>query len=517
VPAMGLGASLGLGPRAARWAVVLLAIAVAVPATTVLGKGGEGGPIGERDTSCWPCHVGWATPLKSFYNLLPPAEAGAPVGEEFDFVVQLQNPWLQEIIYIEPRLDLSRAPSLQFAGGPEPLAGLELPGAINLQPTSPPDPLNPLGVLRGNATVPLAVALGVTYVDITVTPTDTSPNGPTLTLNLFTGSATPSGPPTSTTTAPGPGQPAVLVFPTVEDIGAVGGTGNWTLEAEVQSASQAGIPTQGNRIDFTVTVNARAETTDKTLLIQPQNVKIAKLSSFIFTYRLKAVSEPAAGEMVGLGLNGTMYYKHDDSSTDDFANVTKDYDKEIPVTMAADGSGRVITVGPQDGGFVVVQPKNGASIDTLSEVVGYLAGFLLVASIWTGGMFGKASRRQLNSVFGSAKRRVAFHNFLSYGIILFAAIHTVLFIVETAYYWTLGVLWGGLAILSMVGLGITGAWQVGMIRRWNYATWRWSHYGLAVAAIVFSLVHMALDGVHFAFVQESIDWSDPLDPRSVTK
>jgi hypothetical protein len=28
---------------------------------------------------------------------------------------------------------------------------------------------------------------------------------------------------------------------------------------------------------------------------------------------------------------------------------------------------------------------------------------------------------------------------------------------------------------------------------------------------------MALDGVHFAFVQESIDWSDPLDPRSVTK
>lgn len=68
----------------------------------------------------------------------------------------------------------------------------------------------------------------------------------------------------------------------------------------------------------------------------------------------------------------------------------------------------------------------------------------------------------------------------------------------------------------MFGLGLTGAFQVGMIRRWNYAAWRWSHYGLAVGAILFTLVHMALDGVHFDFIQETIDWTDPLDPRDTT-
>lgn len=506
-----------MGAGATRWGIVLLALAVAIPTTTVFARGGEGGPIPEKNTSCWSCHVGWVTPLKTFYTFIPPAEAGAPVGQEFDYVVQLQNPWLQEITFIVPRVDLAQAPSLQFAGGPEPIAGLELNGSITLQASPAPNPLNPSGLVGGSATVPLTVALGVTYVDLTLTPADTTLNGPTLTLNLYTGTAAPPGPPTNSSTAPGPGQPATLVFPTVEIVGANGGAGNWTIEAKVENAQRAGVPSQGNRIPFVLTVNARAETTDKTLLIQPQNVKIAKLTSFLFTYRLKAVAEPGVGEVVGLGLNGTMYFEHLDSSTDNFANVTKDYGKPLAVTMAPDGSGRVIIVGPQDGGFVVVQPKNGASIGTLSEAIGYVAGFLLIASVWTGGMFGKASRRQLNGVFGSAKRRVAFHNFLSYGILLFASIHTVMFIIETAYYWTLGVLWGGLAILAMFGLGLTGAFQVGMIRRWNYATWRWSHYGLAVAAIVFSMVHLALDGVHFAFIQESIDWSDPLDPRSVTK
>ena len=46
---------------------------------------------------------------------------------------------------------------------------------------------------------------------------------------------------------------------------------------------------------------------------------------------------------------------------------------------------------------------------------------------------------------------------------------------------------------------------------------RYPDYGMAIAAIVFTLVHMALDGVHFGFVQEAIDWNDPLDPRTVTK
>jgi hypothetical protein len=486
------------------WGIVLLVAAVALPAATVLGKGGEAGPIDEKATSCWPCHKDWANQnLKSFYDILPPPEAGAAVGQQFDYVVQLQNPWLQEVIFVEPALDLSNAPSLTFAGGPEPKVGVQIPGSIPVQPKQPaipPDPSNPFGSPDGFVT--FSVPVGITSLHVKLTPGDTTQTGPTLHLKAYQGVNQPTGAPTKDAKAGGPGQSVEV------DLPAAGG--NWTIEAVADQYTDLGAPKTGTSVPFIVTFDAKVDTAGKALLKQPQTVDVKKHSSFLFTFGLKAVKEPQPGETVRILVNGTMYYLHDLATTDDYANITKEGPKPLNVVMA---NNRVTVQAPADGGFPVVQPQNGATMDKLSEIVGYASAFLLISSIWTGGMFGKASRRQLNGVFGSAKRRVAFHNFLSYGILLAASAHTVLFIIETAFYWTLGVLWGGLAILSMFGLGITGAWQVGMIRRWNYGVWRWSHYGLAVAAILFTLVHMALDGVHFAFVQEALHWHDPLDPR----
>src|SRR5688572_22192920 len=115
-----------------RWGAVLLVLAVAVP-VAILGKGGEGGPVNERDTSCWPCHVGWTPPLKTFFDIVPPAEAGAAVGEEFEYVVRVQGVWVPpadgpRLRLVSPTLDISNAPSLQFAGGPEPIPPTDLPG-----------------------------------------------------------------------------------------------------------------------------------------------------------------------------------------------------------------------------------------------------------------------------------------------------------------------------------------------------------------------------------------------------
>jgi hypothetical protein len=495
-----------------RWAVVLLVLSVAVPAA-ILAKGGEGGPIPERETSCWPCHVGWAVPLRTLYTIIPPAEAGANVGEEFEYVVRVQGGWVPPgdgpyLKLIAPTLDISGAPSLQFAGGPEPLAGVELQAAAVLQSGVPPVPPPTSGgppVARGHVVQPIPD--GVTYIRVTLAPAN--PTGQTqFRINVYPGATEPAGAPAYTARAPAPGAPIVLELLTAQDVAGYG-TGNWTIEGVVDNYQDLGVPDlAGQR--FIVTVEARAETSDLTSLPLAFATNVAKGASFLFTYGLEAGRDPAAGEQVFLTVNTTEYYKHKDSSTDDWANVTKEFGDPLLVQKAADG--RVVIVGPSEPPGPPA-PFNGWSVDTLSEAVGYASAFLLISSIWTGGMFGKASRRQLNTVFGSAKRRVAFHNFLSYGIILAATVHTVLFIVETAYYWTLGVLWGGLAILGMFGLGLTGAYQVGMIRKWSYGFWRWSHYGLACAAILFTLVHMALDGVHFGFIQEAIDWNDPLDPR----
>ena len=487
--------------------MVLLVLAVALP-VAIYAKGGEAGPVDEKATSCWPCHVGWSPPLKTFFDIIPPAEAGAAPNQEFDYVVRLQGVWAPPgdgpyLRLVAPTLNLGAAPSLQFAGGPQPIAGVELPGSLNLESPTPP---------VGNAFVVQEIPVGMTVVSVKLQPGDTSPAGPQLRMNIYPGATEPGGTPKFSERAPAPGQPVEHLFEGNELLDL--GYGNWTVEAVADDLPSFGVPTAGSQ-PFKVVVTARAETGGATALTLPLNTNVGKGASYLFTYGLMATKDPGPDEVIGLVVNTTEYYQHKDKGTDDFANVTKTYAQPLRVSKN-ETDGRIVVLGPV-GGARPPAPFNGATMDTISEAVGYLSGFLLLASIWTGGIFGKASRRQLNTVFGSAKRRVAFHNFLSYGIILAAAIHMVLFIIETAYYWTLGVLWGGIAILAMAGLGITGAWQVGMIRKWSYGVWRWSHFGLSIAAIVFTLVHMGLDGVHFGFVQEALHWNDPLDPRSVVK
>jgi hypothetical protein len=486
-----------------RWAVVLLVAAVGVSASTVVARGGGAGPpIDEKQTPCWGCHKDWpAEKLPTFFTLLPPAEAGAAVGEPFQYIVQVQNPWRHDIVFVEPALDISGAPSLQFAGGPDPIVAKPLSGNIPISPTpNPGNPNNPFGSPSGKVT--FEAPIGVTTLSADLVPADASATGPKLHMRAFTGTEATGTPAKDCGAAPSPGATVHCDLPLQG--------GNWTIEARADSFQDLGAPTSGGSVPFVVKYTARVDI-QGTLLKLPQTVDVAKHSSSLVIFGLKATKEPGAGEAVKLWMNATEHYAHKEAANPDFANTTKAGPAPLAVTSK---DGRVVITAPAGTtSFGVAAPRNGATMGTISEAVGYASALLLVSSVWTGGMFGKASRRQLNGVFGTAKRRVAFHNFLSYGILLAASIHTVLFIIETGYYWTVGVIWGGLAILSMFGLGLTGAFQVGMIRRWNYAVWRWSHYGLAVAAIVFTLAHMGLDGAHFSAVQNFFHWKDPLDPR----
>lgn len=493
-----------------RVGILLLALLVALPAATVLAqRGGEGGPIPERQTTCWDCHVAWPTPLKTFYNIVPPPQAGAGLGEPFEFVVQLQGAWVPPgdgpyIHYFEPALDLTAAPSLDFVSNVEPKLET-LQGAISVNPATLAQPQSSFQVTE--------IPVGSTRLDIRLVPNDTNAaTGPDLTLNIYPGVTQPTGSPAASINLGTRGAVETFSLATVQDFSGFG-YGNYTVEAVATPAQSLG-PSL-NTIGYSIEVDASAESTGERIQIQPTRQTLAKGASILFRYQLQANAVPAPGEVARLLVNATVYYEHTDGSTDNYANITKSFARDIEVTSA---DPRIVLNADLGGTTVVGAPvlQNGASLDTVSEAVGYGSAFLLIASIWTGGMFGKASRRQLNTVFGTAKRRVAFHNFLSYGLILFASLHTILFIVEAAYHWTLGLLWGGPSVLAMFGLGVTGALQVQMIRRWNYGFWRWSHYGLAVAAIVFTLVHMALDGVHFGFIQEAIGWNDPLDPRNVS-
>ncbi len=437
------------------------------------------------DAQCYSCHWNWSpTAMKTMYRIIPIPGVEAAVGEEFEYTVQVQNAWIADMIHWEPNLDVANAPSLSFTGGEEP-TNLLLDGVLEREtPTQPYAEEITFDVL-GNTTDLVVV----------VTPSQTGGLSPDISLTLVTGDGTRLEP----IDRSGPGGAEQFELHDAAEIAGLG-LGTWT--AIVQGGDTAVLAPQVTlRADAWYNISA----TTKQFLVSDTDVGPGL--SILFTWNLRADTVPGPEEAIRVTVNGTAYYDHV-GPEEDYGNFTKHVD--IPVS---DSGGNVLL-----GTGVAVDPTalvtGGVSMARVSEAVGYATTFLLIASVWTGGMFGKASRRNLNHVFGSARRRVAFHNFVSYGLTAAALVHLVLFIIETNYEWTLGIIWGGIAFLAMAGLGVTGALQVPIIRRWNYPTWRWTHLGLAIASLAFTVIHLLLDGANFGFVQEAIGYSDPFPDKS---
>lgn len=494
----------------------LLAVAALV-ATAALASAQEGKVyLDPEDSECWTCHAPglWDPPMNPNFEVVPLA-SNVSIGQEFEYSAQLVNTWRAEQLDMLVTLDISEAPSIQFVGGRDPVLDQQQSGAIDVQP-QPPGIGAPSTSQTYREPVQVSVPVGATDLRIRLSPADSDPQtGPDMTMRVFDGFETSKSPGdrsvSFTVDDAGKGEDEVLSIQGAANV-AGHGFGNWTVQAQVTTVD-AGDPTdpaldpQATEVPFTVTVDAWFNATEQRQQVVNKAGPVQSGGREIFTWQLEAVGAPQPGEAVRIIANVTTHYEHDSANDPDFENMTASAQ-----TVVKSGGTDRIQVGTQT--TVVVDPIQaaGVSLAAISEAIGYASAFLLLASVWTGGMFGKASRRQLNSVFGSARRRVAFHNFLSYGIIAAAIAHMIVFIVEVNYHWLLGFIWGGTAILAMLLLGVTGALQVPMIRRWNYATWRWIHLGLAIASIVFTLVHLALDGANFTFIQDALGYKDPLVP-----
>ncbi|MCA1810904.1 MAG: hypothetical protein LC623_02710 [Halobacteriales archaeon] len=481
-----------------RWLGILAVALLAFGAVDVLGGGGA---VDIKKSTCWSCHSAWTPPLRTSANLIPGDPVAAQVGKPLAYNVQVQNAWRHEIRGYVLTVDITGAPSLNFASGAAPLKDilpLTIPGAI--------DPNNPgAPAADRKVQVPVNLTVPASSSRVTLTPQDGSPTtGPTL-VGFVTG---PDGA-TTEYPAAGPGKAIDIPDPFTGRSGAFL-VGAKVLPPSPTPSGAPALPALGP-IPLVAKVDAAFELEGlRTVPISVQTFldkgKIQLLGGINFT----VAKEAGEGERVRFTVNSTVHYKHANPSTQggDWANWTQE-PVDVPVAQQGDKVG----LEPLDTGPIVrVPPLNGPTLTTVAEAVGYASAFLLVSSIASGGMFGKASRRAMNSLFGSAKRRVAFHNVLSYGIIVVAAVHMVMFLLDGDYKWTRGILWGGGSILAMFGLGVTGALQVPMIRRWNYGTWRWTHYGMTVAVIVLTLVHMLLEGAHFGELQGAVGYSDPFNP-----
>lgn len=465
-------------------------------------------PKPERFTTCWDCHQvvqGNSPPLATFANLVPPTQAGAALGEPFDYLVQVQNAWTHEARSARVELNLTNAPSLAFASDIDPLREV-LSGVIEYDAAAATEPQQ--------TALTYDIPFGHTHLEVRLRPSDTSAVGPDLALLVYPGSSSAQGDAIVVDAARRGGE-EVFVVTDRQDM-ATYGYGNWTFAAQARLLPEdptlgPALPA-GMQVDFEIALDAFAAPSEERVAAVGNRVLVPAGSTTQLPFRLVGVAVPGPGESVAVKVDLWVHYTHQTAGPDDDENATKEHPRTIPVV---DGGGFPVLrseFAPDTDVFVGVH--NGPTMATLSEAVGYAATFLLVASLVSGGLFGKASRRGLNALFGTAKRRVAFHNFLSYGLTAAALVHLVLFVVEAAYHWTLGFIWGGFAILALLGLGVTGAIQVPLVRAWGYAGWRWTHFALAMAALAFTLVHVVLDGVHFADLQEAVGWSNPLEPAT---
>ncbi len=479
-----------------RVAVTLVFVAI----TGAMVAQGQGGTQEELDGECFSCHQP-EMPLRTMYLVQPPPTLEVEPGEEFTYQVQVNHVWTTklELRAFTASLDLAEAPGLSFVTD-------EVPPAIGSQEGS--IPLDPSTInLPQTASLQVEVAPGATDVQFVVRPADTTPAGPDLRLTIK-----PSVGDDIRVNNAGAGQPEVFSLKGASAV-ASAGFGNWTIDVSYRPIDPNAVPPVSpatrQAVGFTMEHGVWFNTTGATKQFVFQQGPITGGQALLLSWQLKASSEPVSSEQtVRARVNVTAYYDHVDAGNPDYGNYTKG----ARVLLSALGTGEgLLLQDPEAQGTILIVPRQGSvSMARISEAVGYATGFLLLGSVWSGGMFGKASRRQLNSIFGSAKRRVAFHNFVSYALTVAAIVHLVLFIIEIRYHWSLGLIWGGVALLAMLGLGVTGAVQIPLIRSWGYPMWRWTHLGLAIAALAFTVLHMLLDGANFTDVAQAVGWEDPL-------
>lgn len=493
-----------------RGPLAILVLLAVVAGAAAQATEGESVAKPERTVTCWDCHQtvqGNAPPIKTFVNFIPPVQAGSDeLHEPFDYIVQVQNAWSSEFRATRVGLDLTGAPSLAFASDIPDLVK-RLPGSIPFDPAAATQPRQ--------AAVTQEIPFGHTELQVQLIPGDADEvTGPDLALLIYPGKGSAEGDPISVDAQRRGGTETFVADRALLE---QHGAGNWTFAAQARllpdDPSLGPAAPLGTSVPFEIDLAAHAKPITERVAAVASNALVPAGGAIQLPFRLVGVAEPAAGESVALKADVWAHYTHKTNGPDDDANATKQHPVALPVV---DGGGfPVLQADLTPSTTVALSVHNGPSLATVSEAVGYATTFLMLGSIASGGMFGKASRRQLNVLFGTARRRVAFHNFLSYGLILAAGVHLALFLVEAAYHWTLGLIWGGLALVALLGLGVTGAIQVPLVRAWSYAGWRWTHYGLAAASLLFSLAHLLLDGVHFADIQQAVGWSNPLEPTPV--
>jgi len=410
-------------------------------------------------------------------DLVPEPLIEVPAGGVFTFNITLVNPWLHTLLEPRALVNVSRAEGISFLGEKDPVIH-RIPGVVAADPQRVTEKTFPLEVEENATEITLAVV---------------GEPGALSNNNFFVGIKTPDGAvidspgarklkgqgPTTTATR---GNTHDALKLTQADVLA-GGTGSWTAVVYFR-----GLPPEG-KFDLTTGVYYNASRVPMQVVKGPSEIPPG--GSATFRFQLKASNATSTVNLIYGGM-GVAHNLHSDPNAEDYGNFTK-WDT---LTFAI---GKERLVGTQV--RIGVTRDAGPVLRSWGQALGFAGSILLIPALVFGGTFGPGSVSVFNRVLGP-RRRVLWHNATSFSLLGVASIHMLLFLVEQFWNWSHGALWGGLALAAMIGLGVTGAMQKSFVARWGFERWRYVHFALGVAVVVFVLAHLVLDGTHFAGIRE---------------
>jgi hypothetical protein len=280
-------------------------------------------------------------------------------------------------------------------------------------------------------------------------------------------------------------------IPLGKDFFEAGGRGNYTFSAEYRS-DNAMLPIEVT-LEAELVVTFEPDATEVTFGEPTRPVLAAVGHMAEITIPVRITSEDEA--LIDFRIRANAFWEHqagDGAPLDDGIYYRF-------LTMRVVGGDELIETAQQEAPTPVGGVVN--LYNLLTRILGFIGLFLVVAAMFTGGVFGKSSRRWMNKMTGGAKKRVLWHSSVGFLIVLVASIHFGVALIETRNDISTGLLWGGLAWALMISLGFTGYYQVRMIKKWNYRVWRHMHLWSAVAVLVFVLFHLVLEGSSFSDIR----------------
>ncbi|GEM_PF-4539846 len=422
-------------------------------------------------------------------DLFPTTLSEVPQGKPFDFELTIKNPWLADLQDVSGYVNVSDAPGLEFPGA-------QAPDVASL----PQQPTGPTGASYKAVAYPVAVKGGATEVYFRVAGSETAPLGgltPGRVRNqtdYYVAIRAPDGGLVGGAPPPGGDQAQYVPDAAGHHLEAVAHANTSSLLAHgpgeyVATVYYGGLDASPYDAYQATYYNATQNT--ERVLKGPAVLRPGEQ----YTFRFQVIAKDAESlQRMRYGGRGTAFHDHHEEDIesagvyDKYATLELRTGATLRQGQALDTSGTAVSL---------LEP----TLRRWGQVLGFAGSFLIIPSLVFGGTFGRGSVATLNRWFGGPRRRVLFHNSMSFWLLAVASLHMLLFFYEAFWVWSAGLVWGGLALASMVGLGVTGATQRGFVARWGFNRWRFVHFAMGVLVAVFVMIHMVADGSHFAFVR----------------